>query len=321
MKMAVDILYSVLGEVDALEMRWIHPHEHLLISMEEYHGETITKYQGNMEYARRQITEMLKELRQYGVNGLIDPTPMGIGRDEAYVEFAKSVSSASGVHIFLATGLYVPSNWPQWAKEWTADQIGSLFTKELEYGIGDTGIRPCFIKAAVGGEFAANEEKMLTACAIAQKRTGSAIHIHATGCRRNIVDFLTALGVDPSRIYLAHIDMNTSEEEFLWLAERHVRFVTTNWDFPYHMDQAEARRLLNVLIEKGYLDQILISIDFALAIESRWSVGIWTWDNPDRTSYAYLHTGVIPKLRVAGFTDAQIEKIMHDNPLEMLRRK
>ncbi|MDQ1316714.1 MAG: hypothetical protein QG588_362 [Candidatus Poribacteria bacterium] len=319
--MAVDVLYSVLGEVDASEMRWIHPHEHLLISMEEYHGETIAKYPGNMEYARRQIAEMLKGLRKYKVNGLIDPTPMGIGRDEAYVEFAKSVSSASGVHIFLATGLYVPSNWPQWAKEWTADQIGSLFTRELEYGIGDTGVRPCFIKAAVGGEFTANEEKMLTACAIAQRRTGSAIHIHSTGCRRDIVDLLTALGVDPARIYLAHIDMNTSEEEFLWLAERRVRFVTTNWDFPYNMDQAEARRLLNVLIEKGYLDQILISIDFALAIESRWSVGIWTWDNPDRTSYANLHTGVLPKLRSAGFTDAQIEKIMHDNPLEMLRRK
>ena len=162
---------------------------------------------------------------------------------------------------------------------------------------------------------------MLTACAIAQRRTGSSVHIHATGCRRNIVDMLTALDVDPTRIYLAHIDMNTSEEEFLWLAERGVRFVTTNWDFPYHMNQAEARRLLSVLIEKGHLDQILISIDFALAIESRWSVGIWTWDNPDRTSYAYLHTGVLPKLRLAGFTDDQIEKIMHDNPLQMLRRE
>jgi len=135
------------------------------------------------------------------------------------------------------------------------------------------------------------------------------------------VSFLTSMGVDSSRIYLAHVDMNTSEEEFLWLAERNIRLVTTNWDFPYHMDQAEARRLLKVLIEKGYLGQILISIDFALAIESRWSVGIWTWDNADRTSYAYLHTGVIPKLRNSGFTDAQIEKIMHDNPIEMLQWK
>jgi len=319
--MAEDILYSVLGKVDASEMLWIYPHEHLLVSMGECSGETIAKYPGNTEYARRQIAKMLDELRQYGVNGLIDPTPIGIGRDEAYVEFARSVSSASRIHIFLATGLYVPSNWPQWAKEWTAEQIGDLFTNELEYGIGETGVRPCFIKAAVGGEFAANEEKMLTACAIAQRRTGTAIHIHSTGCRREIVSFLTALNVSPARIYLAHVDMNTSEEELLWLAERGVRLVTTNWDFPYHIDQAEARRLLKVLIKEGHLDKILISIDFALSIESRWSVGIWTWDNADRTSYAYLHTGVIPKLRAAGFTDEQLDKIMHDNPLEMLRRR
>jgi phosphotriesterase-related protein len=316
-----DVLYSALGEVDASEMRWIHPHEHLLINMEECRGETIAKYPGNVEYARRQIVKMLKELRQYGVTGLVDPTPIGIGRDEAYVEFAKSVSRASGVHVFLATGLYVPSNWPQWARDWTTARIGNLFTRELEDGIGDTGVRPCIIKAAVGGEFTMNEEKMLTACAIAQRRTGSSIHVHTTGCRREIVDLFTALGVDPTRIYFAHIDMNTSEEELLWLAERGIRFVTTNWDFPYHIDQEEARRLVNVLIDKGHLDKILISIDFSLTIESRWAVGIWTWDNPDRTSYSYLHTGVIPKLRAAGLTDAHIERIMHDNTLEMLRRK
>ena len=89
----------------------------------------------------------------------------------------------------------------------------------------------------------------------------------------------------------------------------------------YDLPQEEARRLLKVLMEKGHLDKILISIDFALAIQSRWAVGIWTWDNPDRTSYAYLHTGVLAKLRASGFTDEQIETIMHDNPIEMLRRK
>jgi phosphotriesterase-related protein len=135
------------------------------------------------------------------------------------------------------------------------------------------------------------------------------------------VDLLTGLGVDPTRIYLAHIDMNTSEDELIWLAERGVRLVTTNWDFPHHMDQEEARRLVKLLIGKGHLDQILVSIDFSLTIESRWSVGLWTWDNADRTSYAYLHTGVLPKLRAAGITDAHIERIMHDNPIEMLRRR
>jgi predicted metal-dependent phosphotriesterase family hydrolase len=87
------------------------------------------------------------------------------------------------------------------------------------------------------------------------------------------------------------------------------------------MNQEEARRLMNLLIAKGYVGQILVSLDFALTIESRWCVGLWTWDNPDRTSFSYLHTRVLPKLRASGMTDAHIETIMHDNPLEMLCRK
>ena len=318
--MAGRTVNSVLGEVDACEMRWIHPHEHLLVCMKEHCGESIARYPGNTEYARRQLVAMLKKLRDYGVTGLVDTTPMGIGRDKDYVRFAQDVSASSGVDIFLATGLYGRANWPQWANEWGAEKIGELLTEELQNGIADTGVRPCVIKAAVDKELGPPERKALAACAIAHRNTGASLHIHSTGCRRETVDLLCGLDVDPSRVYLAHVDMNTSEEDFLWLAERGVRFVTTNWDFPYHMNQDEAYRLTRVLIERGHLRQILISIDFALTIESRWCVGIWTWDNADRTSYAYLHTGVLPKLRAAGITDAHIATIMHDNPLEMLSR-
>lgn len=319
--MSENVLYSVQGEIDESEMRWIHPHEHLVVVMAQWQGASIADYAGNQEYVRRQLVRMLTELRQHGVNGLVDPLPIGIGRDEAYARFAKSVSESSGVHVFLATGLYGKTHWPPWAHEWTTERLADLFSTELEHGIGDTGIRPCIIKAAVNAELAAEEEKLLAACAIAQQRVGSTIHVHSTGCRREIVELLTGLGVDPTRIYLAHVDMNTSEDEFLWLAERGVRLVTTNWDFPHHMDQQEAYRLLHVLIDKGHLDKILISLDFALTIETRWTVGIWTWDNPDRTSYAYLHTGLLPKLRAAGLSDAHLEQIMHHNPLEMLRRR
>ena len=318
--MMADLIPSVTGNVAGGQLRWLHPHEHLLLSMGEYRGETIAKYPGNTEYARRQITAMLVELKALGVDGLVDTTPMGIGRDEAYVEFARAVSATSGVHIFLSTGLYVPSRWPEWAREWSAERIADLFTRELESGIGETGVRACLLKAAVNSEVGADEEKALTACALAHRRTGTAVHVHATGCRREIVELLTGQGVDPTRLYLAHVDMNTSAEEFLWLAERGVRLVTTNWDFPHHMDQDEAYRLLNLLIARGHLDKILVSLDFALTIESRWCVGLWTWDNPDRTSYAYLETGVLPKLRAAGLTEAHLRAIMCDNPVGMLRR-
>lgn len=319
--MATNILSGVLGDIDAAELGWIYPHEHLLVSMREYQGESIAKYPGNTEFARRSITRMLTDLRGFGVNGIADPTPMGVGRDEAYVAFARRVSRESGVHVFLSTGLYIPEHWPPWAHERDASRIADVFTTEIERGIADTGVRPAFLKAAVSGNFGEKEEKALTACARAQRRTGVSVHVHATSHRREIVDLLTALDVAPTRIYLAHADMNTSEEEFRRLAERGVRLVMTNWDFPYHMNQDEARRLVNILIRKGHLDKILVSIDFALTIESRWVVGFFTWDNPDRTSYSYLHTGVLPKLRAAGVTDAHLDTIMRANPIEMLVRR
>ncbi len=312
---------TALGHVGAGELGWVYPHEHLLISMREFAGESIANYPGNTEYARREIIAMLREVRGYGVNGLADPTPMGIGRDDAYVWLARSVSEATGVHIFLSTGLYVSRNWPQWAIDETATQIGERFCAEFDRGIGETGARPTFLKAAVDGEVGPDEEKALAACAYAHRRTGAAVHVHAVCSRQAIFDVLTANGVDPSRIYMAHADMNTSESEFLWLAERGVRLVMTNWDFPYHMDQNEARRLVRVLIDAGHIDKILISIDFALTLESRWTVGRFTWDNPDRTSYGYFHTGVLPKLRTSGISDAELDVIMHDNPIDMVTRK
>jgi phosphotriesterase-related protein len=316
-----DLIPSATGDVAADELRWLYPHEHLLISWGEYRGETISSYPGNTEFARRQIAPMLTELKALGVDALIDATPMGIGRDEAYVHFARGLSAASGVRVFLSTGLYATAHWPPWAREWSAMQIADQFTRDLETGIGDTGVRACLLKAAIGTEITAEDEKALTACAIAHGRTGAAVQVHAIGCRKELVGLLSEQGVDPSRIYIAHVDMNTSEEEFVWLAERGVRLVTTNWEFPHHMDQDEARRLLKLLIAAGHLDKILVSIDFCLSIETRWCVGFSTWDNPDRTSYAYLHTGVLPKLRAAGFSEAHLETIMRDNPLEMLRRR
>ena len=145
--------------------------------------------------------------------------------------------------------------------------------------------------------------------------------MHAVTSRGETVELLTALGVPGTRIYLAHADMNTSEEEYLWLAERGVRLVMTNWDFNHHMDQDEARRLLRLLIARDYIDNILVSIDFYWNILDRWFVGVGTWSCPDRTSYAYLHTAVLPKLRAAGVTEEEIGHIMEVNPIQMLRRQ
>ena len=318
--MPEDVLYSVLGEVHPSEMQWVQPHEHLLVMLNEARGDIISELPGTVEYVRRQTLPMLKDLRKRGVNGFVDPLPMGYGRDSDFVAYAQSMSRATGMHIFLTTGLYLPSRWPAWAREMDASQLADVFSRDLEDGIGDTGVRPSIIKAGIGLDFGADHERMLSAVAMAHKRTGAALHIHSTGCRRETIDFLTSQGVDLSRVYLAHVDSRTSKEEYSWLAEQGVRFITTNWEFPYHIDPEENRQLLRFLIDKGHLDKILISIDFSYQI-TRYLTSINNWNNPERTSYSYLHTGVLPKLRAAGVTETQLEVMMHDNPVEMLHWK
>ena len=197
-----DTIPSVTGDVDVSELRWLYPHEHLLVSWNQWRGETLASYPGNSEYARRQITAMLIELKALGVDALNDATPMGIGLDEAYVQFARDVSSASGVRVFLSTGLYATGHWPPWAHEWSAEQTATSSPAICRPASATPGFALA-TRAAVGTEITANEA---SACAIAHR-------IPARPCRythrlpAEIVDLLTGQG---SRIYIAHVDMNTS---------------------------------------------------------------------------------------------------------------
>jgi len=317
--LAGDTLESVLGPISADELRWVHAHEHLCADFAQREGRRLDAFPGNLEYVRRALKRMLGELPQYGVNGLVDPMPLGVGRDEVYVRLAQEVSQTSGVSIFLATGIYLPGHWPEWVTAATAEELASHFVREAEEGIEGTGVKPALIKVAAKS-LGPDEEKALTAAALAHRRTGQHHHCHVTNNRRPIVELLTGLGIPGRCIYLAHADMNTSEEEWLWLVEQGVGLVMTNWDYPYHMDQAEALRLTRLLLTRGYQDRLLIGLDFGMEIIDRSRTAIWTWDNPDRTSYSYLHTGVLPKLRAAGVTEEDLEWMMHRNPVEMLRR-
>jgi len=321
---------SALGPVDASDLLWIHPHEHLIGGMNVQAGVTVRSRPGCAEYIRRQMLVMLPDLRRHGVNGLMDATTIDIGRDEDYVAYARGVSQSTGVHVFLVTGFYVPRGWPDWVKRATSTELADFVTREMEEGIGKTGVRPCVVKAAIqhdvsdpfDSEWAPAHEKVLAACALAVKRSGAALHIHsAGGSRRQTVEFLRAAGVDPEQIYLAHVEMGASEDEFLWLASEGIRLVITCWGATHRINQSEVARLVKVLVDAGHADKVLLSMDFLFALmnEGR-NILIHLDDNADNCSFSYLHTHAIPLLRRQGLSQQQIETMMHANPLEMLAR-
>jgi len=74
--------------------------------------------------------------------------------------------------------------------------------------------------------------------------------------------------------------------------------------FKYHDDESEAK-LIKELIDAGYGNQILCSLD-----TTRERLKAY---HPEGIGLRYLFTSFFPLLREYGITEAQIEKMTHDN--------
>jgi phosphotriesterase-related protein len=139
---------SVTGPVTAAELGRTLVHEHIVVGMP---GQELDPTQAP---DRRDIVAMavdkLQELKDHGVDALVDPCPIELGRDpELYAE----VSERSGVRIVFATGFYYEaSGIPLYWRARDKQEIAELYLHELTHGVGRTGLRPGVIKAATGLE-------------------------------------------------------------------------------------------------------------------------------------------------------------------------
>ena len=77
-------------------------------------------------------------------------------------------------------------------------------------------------------------------------------------------------------------------------------------------------RLMQVLADKGYMDRMVITYD-------RWFFnprGPATQENPQLLNQGvglgYIFETFVPRLRRKGFTDADIQRMMVDNPRRLL---
>ena len=87
------------------------------------------------------IFTLLKE--QYGVDLLVDGTPMDLGRD---VRFLKELSLRSGIKIIASSGLYVYPSMVTLIK--SEEDMAGWFLEEVERGIENTSIKPGILKCA-----------------------------------------------------------------------------------------------------------------------------------------------------------------------------
>src|SRR5204862_36785 len=129
-----------------------------------------------------------------------------------------------GGNIICATGTWRDIPRAMWNR--TPDEVAGLFVREIEQGIGGTGIKAGIIKVANDAEGVTNEgEIILRAAARAARQTGVRISTHSFAPGRvgeQQVAIFEDEGFDLNRVYIGHSNDSTDLDYLQGLLARGV---------------------------------------------------------------------------------------------------
>ena len=311
---------TVLGPIPTEELGLVAVHEHLGYGMpgseldstwwktpEERYAETVPKLRAFAEYSR-----------EYGGGTFVDATGICNGRD---VDYYKSLSAKTGVHIVACTGFVGGDTaLPHFARA-DVDYLTRQFVSEITVGIGDTGSKAGVIKVGVsrGGRMTDLDKRIYRAAARAALATGVPILTHLAIDAENAIAIFDEEGLPLDRVLFGHVDdgVNADKTRDTWIAEQggRIGFDTFGYetelpDPPFWARPRQERLDHFLRFLDGHLDRVLASADANCS-----PLG---WPGVKGHTVNYIFEDLIPDLRAAGLDDTAITTIFVDNPADFL---
>jgi phosphotriesterase-related protein len=267
------------------------------------------------------LGDALEELAEFKASGggcIVDVTPIGVGRDPAGL---KHLSTTSGVNVVMGTGFYISEFHPPELAEMSEDAIADVIVDEIENGV--KGVFPGIIgEIGLVWPVHPQERKSLRAAAKAQARTGYCLTIHPGRDRTaplEAIRIVEEAGGDPTRTVIDHLDRTLFElADFVELARTgcYVEQDLFGWETSYYpmadIDMPNDATRVNTirgLADKGFLDQVLISLD----IDTRSRLAKYGGEG-----YAHIIRNVVPIMKRKGFSDGDVDKVIRANPQRAL---
>ncbi|MCB0944150.1 MAG: phosphotriesterase, partial [Mycobacterium sp.] len=199
------------GPIPTTDLGVVLMHEHVFVLSPEI----IANYpEGWGDEAAREAdaVEKLNALKAVGVDTIVDPTVIGLGR---YIPRIQRVAAQTDLQIVVATGVYTYNDVPMYF-HFTGPGTGmggpetmtDLFVRDITEGIAGTGVKAAILKCATDEPgVTPGVERVLRAVAQAHVRTGVPIttHTHA-GTRRGLEQqrIFAEEGVDLTRVIIGH---------------------------------------------------------------------------------------------------------------------
>jgi phosphotriesterase-related protein len=302
-------IQTVLGPTpaDALGMTLIH--EHILVDFGGAAVEGTKRYDPNEAF--QVALPQLIRIQKLGCRTLVECTPAYLGRNPLLL---KRLAKASGLNILTNTGYYGAAGdkgVPPHAYSESAEQLSRRWIQESREGIGETGIKPAFIKTGVDeAPLSKIDAKLVLAAALTHLATGLIIAAHTTSgaAARQEIEILRKAGVSPSAWIWVHAQ---AESEVAILLEIARQGAWLSLDGIGEKSADQHLRLLKTLKQEGLLKQLLLSQD----------AGWYHVGEPgggEFRSFDFLFTQFVPLMRHEGFSEKEIRLLLMDNPRHVL---
>ncbi len=278
--------------------------------------------------------EELALFADHGGRTVIDNTGAEPGRDPIVM---RRIAQATGLNIVATTGFYKHDTHPDWIADVTIDEVADVMVRDLDEGIGDTGIRAGAIGECACSEpvpYHPEEEKVLRAACRAQIRTGVGFTFHpslydsAAGVLatpgEEYVNLIEEEGADLGSFFLSHCDLTLDHLDY----HRRLldRGMTLSYDtfgyeginergflggfrMPTDIERVDA---IATLCRDGYSEQIVMSQDVGMRIN---------WKRYGGYGYSLVLEWGVPLLREKGVTEDQINAMLVKNPKRIFGRE
>ena len=278
---------------------WVHEHLHIDLS----------GFKNNLDCRLDQydlICQEMKDLRALGVSNIIEMTNRYMGRNP---QFMLDLMRDTGINVVACTGYYQDAFFPEHVAARSVEQLAQEMVDEIVIGIDGTELKAGII-AEIGsseGVITPLEEKVLIAAARAHIETGRPISTHTSFSTMGVEQLvlLQAHGVDLSRVTVGHCDLKDNLDNILRMIElgAYVQFDTIGKN-NYYPDEKRIA-MLHAIRDRGLLSHVMLSMDITRRSHLKANGG---------NGYDYLLTTFIPQLRQSGFSQADVDMMLRDNP-------
>ncbi|EPL1120362.1 TPA: phosphotriesterase-related protein [Citrobacter freundii] len=278
---------------------WVHEHLHIDLS----------GFKNNLDCRLDQydlICQEMKDLRALGVSNIIEMTNRYMGRNP---QFMLDLMRDTGINVVACTGYYQDAFFPEHVAARSVEQLAQEMVDEIVIGIDGTELKAGII-AEIGsseGVITPLEEKVFIAAARAHIETGRPISTHTSFSTMGVEQLvlLQAHGVDLSRVTVGHCDLKDNLDNILRMIElgAYVQFDTIGKN-NYYPDEKRIA-MLHAIRDRGLLSHVMLSMDITRRSHLKANGG---------NGYDYLLTTFIPQLRQSGFSQADVDTMLRDNP-------